>query len=95
MKKEENNGLIFLIGIVSWIVTQCVEINSIPYLIFTALWIICVVCLVINMIREGIAIHKKLKLLEELQEKQVDMNFIKNAMELKDEEKENNKKDRN
>ena len=93
--KEENNGLIFLIGIVGWIVTQCVEINSIPYWIFTALWIICAVCLVINMIREGIAIHKKLKLLEELKEKQVDMNFIKNAMELKDEEQENNKKDRN
>ena len=95
MLTEENNGLIFLIGIVSWIVTQCVEINSIPYWIFTALWIICAVCLIINMIREGIAIHKKLKLLEELKEKQVDMNFIKNAMELKDEEKENNKKDRN
>ena len=93
--KEENNGLIFLIGIASWIVTQCVEYHSIPYWIFTALWIICAVCLVINMIREGIAIHKKLKLLEELKEKEVDFNLINTVMELKDEEKENNKKDRN
>ena len=92
--KEENNGLIFLIGIASWIVTQCVEYHSIPYWIFTALWIICAICLVINMIREGIAIHKKLKLLEELKEKQVDMNLIKTVMESSDEEQENNKKDR-
>ena len=89
--KEENNGLIFLIGIASWIVTQCVEYHSIPYWIFTALWIICAVCLVINMIREGIAIHKKLKLLEELKERQVDMNLIKTVMESINEEQENKK----
>lgn len=77
--KEENNGVIFLITMLSWIVSLFALAlgDLITYWIFTALWIFSIVCLFINLVRGHKEIKRRTKLLEELKEK------------------ENNKKDRN
>lgn len=91
--KKENPGIILSITIASWVISLFALVfgDSITYWIFTALWIVSITCLFINLIRGYREIRKKRKLLEELKEKQVDMNLIKTLMESSNEEQENKK----
>ena len=87
--KKENNGVIFLITVLSWIVSLFALTigDSITYWIFTALWIFSITCLIINLVRGHREIKRRTKLLEEQKE-------LTNTEIINNEQENKQKKDR-